>query len=898
MDVAKHLGINVDTRAKKAKCPFHDDKTPSLLFSREKQICTCFSSNCDFGTADIIGLAKRYKNTTTHEALKYLSALAGETAPFPRPNTNGADTMGQLARTAILKKAFTFFENSFMGSSPARKYLESRNLDPQQIKAGYQNGTLHHGENKHLIESLEQIGLLKKINSGHAPFGPGSIVFPLKNKKDKISGLYFRAVEPRPGKFKDRYYEPHLYLKNRQGLYPCYPKPGTKTLLITESIIDCATLQQIPEITDHYGLLSSYGTNGITEEHRAAIKELKEPEEIIIFFDGDGAGREGARKAAEELQQLLPQVKISIVETPEGEDINSLSIGHEPGIFTELLQNRKPFSLLKETPATEKEKDCRDKAPIPTATTYTTKAAPEKGDGLLNTTNRPQGAHEHFKDRLDVSNPYKITFPTQTAIYHVKGGIPKALDSMKVTLEIEHLQTRRKSRQKIDLYEDKQTEKAAREAGEKLGIRADLIETDLNHLTDLLDTYRETGLMEKEQAKKKNITVPPQEQERCLKFLGRPGLVQRFNVLLGKAGITGEANNRIFLFVIASSYKMPDTLHALVQGSSGSGKTYLVKIVSDAMPPEDVIRLTRVTENSFYNYGEYELQYKLIVIEDIDGLKEEAEFAFRELQSNDMLSSSTSIKNDNGNSQGAIRIVRGPIGSMATTTRGEIYQDNMSRVFLIAVDESRQQTQEIINYQNMKATGKINKQHEEENKRFVQNCIRMLKPYEVVNPYADKILLPMEADTVRRLTNLFHAFIKQLTILHQYQRKKDQYGRLVTEKEDVKNAIDIMFESIVLKVDELDGSLRQFYERLKHYIQSRGEEYQNYQFTQREIRHALNIKKTRLSYFINELLELEYLSQSGGYANRGFSYKITYWDSLQALRERIKNHLYGQLEQL
>jgi len=40
--------------------------------------------------------------------------------------------------------------------------------------------------------------------------------------------------------------------------------------------------------------------------------------------------------------------------------------------------------------------------------------------------------------------------------------------------------------------------------------------------------------------------------------------------------------------------------------------------------------------------------------------------------------------------------------------------------------------------------------------------------------------------------------------------------------EDVEIAIDIMFDSIVLKVDELDGSLRQFYEKLKEHIQKTG----------------------------------------------------------------------------
>ena len=654
-------------------------------------------------------------------------------------------------------------------------------------------------------------------------------------------------------------------------------------------------MQQIQSITEEYELLSSYGTNGITEEHKAAIKEWAESppsheatadKKIILFFDGDEAGRTGAATRAEELHKLLPKVKISQVETPENEDVNNLSIGHTLEIFTELLNNRKPFLFSVEKTSNEENKAVQTKGNV----SPPVRRSLDEGGSATITPKQDTGLNTH--------NPYKIIYPTPNAIYYIKGSVPKVLDSMRVTIEIENISTGRKSRQRFDLYEDKQTEKAAREAAEKLNLRADLLELDLNYLTDLLDNYREAELMEKQkETGKEKVIVPAAEQAGCIDFMSKLNLIQRFNELIGKAGITGEENNRVFLFTIGSSYKMPDTLHALVQGSSGSGKTYLIKIISSLMPPEDVIRLTRVTENSFYNYGEYELQYKLIVIEDTDGLKEEAEFAFRELQSNEILSSSTSLKNENGHIQGTVRIVRGPIGSLATTTRGEMYQDNMSRVFIIAVDESQGQTEKIIRYQNQKATGIINKNEEAETKRFIQNCIRMLKPYEVINPYADKILLPMEADTIRRLTNLFHAFINQITIINQYQRKKDPHGRLITEKEDVKNAIDIMFDSIVLKVDELDGSLRQFYEQLKQYIQSKGQQYKDYQFTQREIRHALNIKKTRLSYYINELLELEYIIQSG-YANRGYSYKITWWDSLQALRERIKKYLYGQLNNL
>ncbi len=849
LDLAHHLGLKIN-RSNRALCPFHPDKTPSLQFSREKNICTCFSSNCTAGTMDIVSLTEKYKNITTHEALIYLTQLAEGQARDDKPQTT--------PKTETIQNYQANFEqmqSSFLSSSTAREYAESRNLNWKTLQIGY-----------------------NAFKESRFNYLRGCITFGLRDKQNKIVSLYGRSI-------KDKDNARHYYTLNRKGLYPSYPKPETTKLIITESIIDTASLQQISGITKNYELLASYGTNGITDEHKQAIKELKDLEEIIFFFDGDEAGRTGANARAGELREIIAGIKISYVETPEGEDINSLSTGHEPGIFTELLNNRKPFdpaqgkpfSFSTESSSGEKEKTAAGQQPISTIQT------PRMVSQQLNTT-----------------NPYKITYATETAIYHIKGGIPKAMDSLKITLEIENIATGRKSRTKPDLYEDKQVEKVAKEAGEKLGIRADLIELDLSRLTDLLDSHREQQIKESEPIEKnEKVIVPISEQQRCLSFLNQKNLIKMFNQQIEKAGITGEENNRIFLFVIATSYKMPDTLHALIQGSSGSGKTYLSRQITDLMPKEDVIRLTRVTESSFYNYGEYEIQHKLIALEDVDGLKEEAEFAFRELQSNGEIISSTSTKDEgSGQIRAQIKRVRGPIGSIATTTRGEIYEDNMSRIFLLAVDESKAQTNRIINYQNRRAAGGINKAEERETKAFIQNCIRMLKPYEVINPFANKILLPPEAHKIRRLTELYHAFINQITLLNQYQRKRDHHGRLITEKEDIQTAIEIMFESIILKIDELDGSLRQFYEDLKAFITKQGNEYQNYKFTQREIRQALNISKSQLQRYLNDLLELEYISQSGGFINRGFTYKITYWDNIKALRNKIKQYLQNQLDEL
>jgi energy-coupling factor transporter ATP-binding protein EcfA2 len=673
----------------------------------------------------------------------------------------------------------------------------------------------------------------------------------------------------------------HYYTANRQGLYPKYPGREARQLILTESIIDAATLLSLKEDLEGE-VLALYGTNGLTPEHVHAIQQLPQLEEIILFFDGDEAGREANEKHGQFLQELLPNITISTVETLEDEDINSIAQGHETEIFTQLLKERKPFLFSSDI-----------------------KLVPMVGEIENNqkTTEKEkmQPVVAELSSQLNTTNANNIRYTTETAHYQIKGGIRKDLDSLKVTLVIEELSSfggaggGQKSRNKLDLYEDKQTEKIARESAEKLDLRADIIENDLNILTDLLDKYRESNTLQTEEETQK-VIIPQEEKDKCYQFLKTPNLLQNINELIGKSGVVGEEKNRLFLFGIASTYKMENTLHALIQGTSGSGKTHLLATIMDFMPPEDTINLTRVTESSFYNYGEHELSNKLIGMEDFDGLEEKAELAFRELMSKGEISSSTSGKNEHtGQISAYVKTVFGPIASLSATTKGEIYEDNMSRCFLISVDESSEQTQRIIQYQNQRAAGRINKKEEINKRDFLRNCMRLLQPLEVINPFADKIDLPKEAHKIRRLNDLFQSYVKQITLLNQYQRSRASTGELITDKEDVKTAIEIMFDSIILKVDELDGSLRDFYEKLKKYIVAKGK---SYEFEQREIRQEFRISKTQMHRHINNLLELEYIVKTYVSTRNTFHYKIGYWDNMEKTRQRIKEELHQQLEKL
>jgi DNA primase len=869
--VLHYYGLKPDKQLR-LKCPFHDDKTPSLQVYYKTHTAYCFSSNCKTHgkSLDVIDFVMNMEKCNKHEAIKKAVEILGGDQGKPTKRKQDPDD----ERTLFLDKMFTYFKNAIHNSKPAQEYLQKRCIDHTKTEVGYNSGQFHHGARKDetLISECIKYGLLLDLglkartgDTAYKPFGKWGICFPLKNKGNQIVSLYFRSTL-------DDKAQRHYYLKDRQGLYPHYPNPRAKKLIITESIIDAATLLEQDEILSKYEVLALFGTNGFTDEHSEAIRELTELNEIIFFLNGDEPGIKAVEKYAPMLKSEYPNLKITNVAVPEGEDVNSLLQAHSLEILTHLIETRKEYALLFSS----------EEKPIEKISTTADEEKTEQAKAEA-----PQ------RNSLNTNNPHNIQYSGNEANYFVKGFKTDQLDSLKVTLQTKLDYLFYSS--KLDLYEHKQLENYAKETAKKLHLNKDTVESDLHHLTNLLEHYRDKQHFDKQHKKETQIQVTTATATKCIEFLKQEKLIQQFNNLIEKSGITGEETNRILLFIIASSFKMPDTLHALIQGSSGSGKTRLLKIISQLMPDEDVKRYTRVTDNSFYNQDEYFFVNKLLCFEDMDGLKEDAQLAVRELQSNEILITSTSIKDTNGSIRGGERTVRGPIASLSCTTKGETYEDNISRCFLIAVDESHDQTMRIISYQNELSAGLIDKEEQKRATSFVQNCIRLLKSYEVINPYANKIKLPHTAHKIRRLNELYQSFVKQITLLNQYQRKTDKQGRLITEKADLQTACDILFESIVLKVDELDGPLRGFYEKLKNYILQKGKDYE---FTQREVRQFLNISKAQCSRYFYSLQAMEYITSKFTGNQRKMCYIIDYWDNYAKLRAQIKDDINNQINEL
>lgn len=491
-NVLHYYGYKTDKQSR-LNCPFHEDKTPSMQVYYKTQTAYCFSSNCKTHgkSMDVIDFVMHKESCTKHEAIKKAQEILGHQEPNRKERYQP-----DLSKSQFLANMFLYFRNAVHNSKPAKDYLQQRSLDFTKLEIGYNSGQFHHGSRKdeNVIAQALECGLLidkgitgRTGNKAYSVFGKWCISFALKDKENNVTGLYFRST------LNDKKSK-HFYLKDRKGLYPNYPSKNTKKLILTEAIIDAASLLQIETITKEYEVLSCYGTNGLTDEHQNAIKELKQLEEIIFFFDNDTAGKEAVKKYGAMLKADYPKLKLSQAE-PINKDINETLQGHEESIFIELLNNRKDIFLSVENP-------------------------------------------------IENKNPER----------------PNASNS-------------------ID-------------------------------------------------------------------FLKRKHLLKNLNQLIGKAGIVGEENSRMLLFLIIISYVNKSPLHALVQGSSGSGKTHIISRIADMMPQEDVLRFTRITESSLYNWGEFDLFQKVVIIEDLDGLKEDALYALREFISNQILRSSVTIKDE------------------------------------------------------------------------------------------------------------------------------------------------------------------------------------------------------------------------------------------------------------
>ena len=872
--VLDRYNLKVD-RHNQTCCPFHEEKTASFTVYPKTNTFHCFGCGV---SGDSIQFIELYEKINKHQAiLKAQSFIGVPTVVNPQPPASAKATADKEERVRILTKIFETFRNGLRNamSVKPKEYLKGRNLSLELLEIGYNSGQFHH--RGQLSETDKQAciraGLLipynGKIPNGngitYTPFAKDCIIFSLKDKSGNTVSLYGRSIiESVNGTGK------HFYLKDRAGLYPSYPKPSTTKLILTEAIIDAATLLQVPEIKAEYEILSCYGTNGLTEEHKGAIKELQGLQEIILFFDGDRAGTEAIKKYQEELKELLPNLKISHVETPEKEDINSLSIGHEPEIFTHLLANRKSFLLAENTEIKE-----REPPPEPVRTT-----------GKLNT-----------------RNPEFITFTTDELQIIILGGINlQQLDRLRITVKISRTDTGdplHSIRHTLDLYHSDYLEKFINKACEQLETGTNLLKRAIAELTEGIEGYRLSKIESLKELKPQARQLSEGRYKRAINYLKAPKLMERTNSDIGRTGMIGEENNRLLMYLVFTSRLREQPLHIISLGASGTGKTYLQEKVSELIPEGDKLEITILSENAFYYFDRKELKHKLVLIEDMDGA-ENVLYPLRELQTKRKISKTIPIKDSKGNMKTITLKVEGPISLAGTTTKERLYEDNANRSLLVYLDNSQGHKEKIMEYQRRLSAGKVNGKEENELKEFFKDMQSVLKPVKVRNPYAELLKLPEYVFKPLRTNSHYLAVIETITFYHQYQRelKTDPAtgeGYIETALEDIEWANQLLKEVLLAKADELNQAERSFFESLKKWLGGN----KKASFYAKEIREAFRMHPSKIKRYLYSLSTYNFIRITGG--NRfktGFEYEVVATDEYKNLENAVNTVLDTVLEDI
>jgi DNA primase len=885
--VLKYYGLQTD-RNNMVKCPFHADDTPSMKIYAQTNTFNCFGCGKNGDQIEFCTL----KEGSKHKGLLKATELCGEVQPIngkPRqtitqPKQNHKDlSAAGIPKAEILTKVFSYFQNGLntgMAKKP-KEYLQSRNLNHELLEIGYNSGQFHHrgGLSETDKQACINAGLLIPYNGSvpngsgttYTPFAKDCIIFPLKNKQNQIVSIYGRSITNN-----DK--SKHYYLKDRQGLYPHYPKPNTTRLILTEAIIDAATLLQCPEVTPSgVEVLSCYGTNGLTEEHKQAIKELNQLKEIVFFFDGDKAGTEAIKKYKEELSELLPSVMLSAVEAPEGEDINSLSVAYDTEIFIHLLENRKNLFLLTE------------KTELPGAGELSGRV-PE---------HEPVGAQA---GRLNTSNPDYIIYKSDSLQIIILGGINlQQIDRLRITVKISRTDTGdplHSIRHTLDLYHSDYLEKFINKACEQLETGTNVLKRAIAELTEQIEQYRLSKIESLKELKPKQRQLTEQRQRKAINYLKAPKLMERTNCDIGRTGMIGEENNRLLMYLVFTSRLREQPLHIISLGSSGTGKTYLQEKVSELIPEQDKLEITILSENAFYYFDRKELKHKLVLIEDMDGAQDVL-YPLRELQSKKRISKTIPIKDSKGNLRTITLQVEGPICLAGTTTRERLFEDNSNRSLLIYLDNSHEHKEQIMEYQRKLSAGKVNTKEENELKEFFKDMQTVLKPIHVRNPFAELLKLPEYVFKPLRTNSHYLATIETITFYHQYQRelKMDENGEpfIETTLEDIEWANRLLKDVLLAKSDELTNAERSFFESLKSWLKSNNKT----SFYAKEARDVFRMHPSKIKRYLYSLTTYNLLKISGG--NRfktGFEYEVLTRDDYNKLVNTINTVLDNVLEEI
>jgi hypothetical protein len=406
----------------------------------------------------------------------------------------------------------------------------------------------------------------------------------------------------------------------------------------------------------------------------------------------------------------------------------------------------------------------------------------------------------------------------------------------------------------------------------------------LNRLTVQVQSYVEKRLEEKSS---RVTLVSEGDRTEALKLGKAEDLIEQILRDLAALGLVGERGNALLRYLGLSSRKMNDPLAIMTLSSSGAGKSYLQDLVLSLCPPEDLIKVTSLSDKALFYKGEYALVHKVLAVEEEAGASGAA-YALRSLITQHILTAETAIKNPlTGRMETQTSISRGPAHVTLTTTNPNPDDETTSRFFVGSVDESAEQTAAILEAQkNSHTLAGLRQRHgHEEILRRHHAFQRMLRPLEVLDPFEPLLGFGDKRLLFRRDNPKFQRLILAVTFVNQMRREVKRDAVTGTEYiestlEDLAVATELYRALFGGTPADLPPPSRELLRRIDEYVERRAVELKlaraKVEFHRRELREALQMREAQLRRYLGPLVEQGYLVPVGGRFGQLYSYRLLY----------------------
>lgn len=334
----------------KARCPFHEEKTPSFVVTEDRQSYHCFG--CGKG-GDVLSFVMEMENLEFPEALKVLADRAGvELQKYTPEQKTAHDQKSRLYD--VIDLSVKFYEKQLWNGDDGAKilaYLHSRGIEDDILKkfhVGYAPEGWNHIQTfltgrKCVPQDMTQAGLLiAKEAGGYYDRFRSRVMFPISDPLGRTIG-YSARVAPGSDESQAKYIntpESPLYHKSDVLYGIDLAKQAIKKadrVIIVEGNMDVIAAHQA-------GIENTVAISGtaMTASHIQVLKRYTT--NFTLFFDADDAGQKAAAKSA--LTCFAADINLSLVSLDGGKDAADLVVENPEELRKVVAQAKNAFTYF------------------------------------------------------------------------------------------------------------------------------------------------------------------------------------------------------------------------------------------------------------------------------------------------------------------------------------------------------------------------------------------------------------------------------------------------------------------------------------------------------------------------------------------------------------------------